>query len=69
MGVTLRRIDKHRWCAVDSRFPPNDARCLAGYVERLGQVYHAIRLDGAPATSYDEPDLMAIISDLERPRP
>ncbi|MHA7985252.1 hypothetical protein ACX9R5_05525 [Rathayibacter sp. CAU 1779] len=67
MHVTLRRIDETRWCAVDARFPTNDARSLVGYVERVGRGYHALRLDG-PVSAYEEPDLNSVLRDLETPR-
>ena len=64
-NVSLQRIGANRWCVVDSRYPANDARCLIGYVERVDHVYHAIRLDSSPMTSFDELDLESIIRDLE----
>ena len=64
-NVLLQRIAANRWCVVDSRYPANDARCLIGYVERVDHVYHAIRLDSSPMTSFDELDLESIIRDLE----
>ncbi|GAB3614870.1 hypothetical protein [Humibacter ginsengisoli] len=63
--VSLQRIGANRWCVVDSRYPANDARCLIGYVERVDHVYHAIRLDSSPMTSFDELDLESILHDLE----
>lgn len=65
--IALKRIGANRWCVVDTRYPANDARCLVGYVERVGQVYHAIRLDVSPMVSFDEPDLESVLRDLEPP--
>ena len=63
--VALQHIGANRWCVVDSRYPANDARCLIGYVERIDQVYHAIRLDSSPMVSFDETDLDSVLRDLE----
>jgi len=63
--VALQRIGANRWCVVDTRYPSNDARCLIGYVERIDDVYHAIRIDSSPMISFDETDLNAVLRDLD----
>jgi hypothetical protein len=63
--LTLRLIDEDQWCALDPRFPHDDARCLVGFVERLGAMFHAIRLDSSPIESFEERDLDTIVHDLE----
>jgi hypothetical protein len=63
--IALKRIGANRWCVIDTRYPADDARCLIGYVERMGQVYHAIRLDASPMLSFDEADLESVLRDLQ----
>lgn len=65
--LQLRRIGAGRWCAIDPRYPSDDARCLVGYVERADHVFHAIRLDSSPVLSYDEPDLQSVLDHFRLP--